>query len=177
MLCLLGACTVGEAGPNGPAPDALPGDDAPAGGTPSTLRISATTTTTAGDQYAPRNCTAVWIESGGTFIKTIDRKADVRRQHLVAWTAKAGGGDTDAVSGATRASHATPLSITWDLKDGGTIVPDGSYTIRMESTELNAVDATENHQGTFTFVKGAQADEQTGQSSGGFTNVSITFTP
>lgn len=181
VIGLCGACTVGEAGPGGPTPDAPAGGggDAPVGGgTPNTLRITATTTTN-NAPYAPRNCAVVWIEdAAGTFIKTIDRQADVRRQHLVAWVGKAGGSDTDAITGATRVNHMTPLSIAWDLKDkAGVIVPDGTYTVRMESTEANAVDASENQQGTFTFVKGAAPQTQQGLSNGGFTNVSITYTP
>ena len=163
-----------------PAPDSAVAvtPDAPA--TVGTLELAITTTTNAG-QYAPRNCSVVWIESaGGTIVKTLDRKCGVRSQHLVAWVAKSGGSgaDTDAVTGASRLDHQTPLAITWDLKDRlGGIVADGTYTIRMESTEVNATMAAQNHQGTFTFVKGAQADTQTGQSNNGFDNVSITFTP
>lgn len=182
-LVFLCACSVGEAGPGSgnPNPDsALADPDGPAGGTPGTLALTVTTTTANGP-YAPKNCAVVWIENaGGTIVKTIDRKCGVRSQHLVAWTTASGGSgtDTDAVSSASRANHQTPLSITWDLKDrAGTIVPDGSYTIRMETTEENANNAAQNHQGTFTFTKGAQVDARSALSNGGFDNVSITFTP
>lgn len=179
FVLLFGACTVGEAGPGsgGPTPDSsTPEGDAPIGGA-ATLQLEITSTTKGG-QYAPRNVAAVWIENGGTFIKTIDRKAGQRKQHLVAWTTAAGAADADAVSGATRANHNTPLAITWDLKDrAGVVVPDGTYTIRMETAEDNSNQPTQNNQGTFTFVKGATAQTQTAQANGGFTNVSITFTP
>jgi hypothetical protein len=179
LALVLGACTVGEVGgPGGPTPDApvtTPGDDAPPAG--GTLQVTFTSTTQ-NAQYAPRNCVAVWIENNGTFVKTIDRHAQTRKQHLVAWTGAAGAADTDAVSGATRANHQTPITLTWDLEDRtNTVVPDGTYTIRMESTEQNANQAAQNNQGTFTFTKGPQPDMQTGLSNGGFTNVSITFTP
>ena len=137
------------------------------------------TTTPVGGQYAPRNVVAVWIQSpGGTFVKTIGRWANVRKQHLVAWTTAAGPNDADAVSGATRLNHTTPLTVTWNLLDkAAATVPDGTYTIRMELTDLNANTAAQNNQGTFTFVKGPQAQVQTGLTNGGFTNVSINFDP
>jgi hypothetical protein len=138
------------------------------------------TASTAGGVYNPKNIDAVWIQGPGaatTFIKTIGRWSGVRTVHLVAWNAAAGAGDVDAVSGATQATYA-PLSLTWDLKNKqGTVIPDGMYTVRMESTDLNATTAAQNHQGTFTFVKGATAQNQTGLSNGGFTNVSINFKP
>lgn len=137
------------------------------------------TTTPVGGQYAPRNVVAVWIQNqGGTFIKTIGRWANVRKQHLVAWTAAAGPTDADAVSGATRLDHAAPLTVTWNLLDrAAATIPDGTYTIRMELTDLNANTAAQNHQGTFTFVKGPQPQVQAGLSSGGFVNVSINYQP
>jgi len=142
------------------------------------LQVTVTTTPGTGN-YAPRNIVAVWVEdSSGAFVKTISRWANSRKQHLVAWQAKAGTADADAVSGATRQNHTAPLTITWDLKNkANTIVPDGTYTIRMESTDLNANQAAQNHQGTFTFVKGPAAQMQSALSNGGFTNVSIAYSP
>ena len=184
-LCVLTACTVGEAGP-GPggggggaldaaAIDTPPGDGAGGGG--GSLAITVTTSPSGGP-YAPRNIVAVWIERQGTFVKTIDRWANQRKQHLVAWNAAAGTADADAVSGATRTTHATPLSISWDLRDrAGAVVPDETYTIRMESADANSAQAAQNNQGTFTFVKGPAPQMQTGLVSDGFSNVTITFTP
>src|SRR5512143_2180509 len=136
------------------------------------------TTTPAGGPYAPKNVVAIWIEdSAGTFVKTIDRWSATRTQYLLGWRAKAGTADVDAVSGATRPNHNTPLTMTWDLKDrAGTIVPDGTYTIRMEVADSDATSTAQNNEGTFTFVKGATAQSQTGLSNGGFNTVSIDFT-
>ncbi len=54
------------------------------------LQLTVTTTQGTGN-YAPRNIVAVWVEDqGGTFVKTIGRWANTRKQHLVAWQAKAG---------------------------------------------------------------------------------------
>jgi hypothetical protein len=137
------------------------------------------TTQSHGGPYAPANVVAVWVEgSGGAFVKTIDRWAGVRRQHLVAWTQKSGTADADAVSGATRISHTQPLTKTWDVTDRqGVEIPDGTYTIRMELADSNAVQATQNAQGTFTFVKSPAGSNQSGLSNGGFTNVSIVYAP
>ena len=115
----LAGCEVGSLpGTETETPDG--GIPSSADGLPSTasrLQLAVTTTPTGG-QYAPRNIVAVWIEDqAGTFVKTIDRWANTRKQHLVAWTIAAGANDADAVSGATRLDHATPLAITWDLTD------------------------------------------------------------
>jgi MYXO-CTERM domain-containing protein len=80
------------------------------------------------------------------------------------------------VSGATIQDHTQPLTVTWDLKDrAGAIVPDGTYTIRMELADDNTTLPAQNHQGTFTFVKGPTAQTQTNLSNGGFINTTITF--
>jgi uncharacterized protein (TIGR03382 family) len=128
--------------------------------------------------YAPNNVLAVWIEGpGGTFIKTIDRQALVRVQYLVAWRAKAGTTDMDAVTGATRVGYAAQ-TVTWNLQDKtGQVVPDGTYTIRMELAQSNAASAGSNNEGTFTFTKNGTASNQTGLANGGFSNVSINYNP
>jgi len=135
------------------------------------------TTTPNGGQFAPRNVVAVWIENGtGGFIKTIGRWSQTRTSHLVSWIA-ASGMDSDAVTGATRNDHSQPLHLTWDLKDrGGSVVPDGTYTVRMELADSNSTMPSQNHEGAFTFVKGATGSQQVGLSNGGFVNTSITFT-
>lgn len=135
------------------------------------------TTTPNGGQFAPRNVVAVWIEnSGGGFIKTIGRWSNQRTSHLVNWIA-ASGQDSDAVTGATRNDHNLALHVSWDLKDrNGNVVPDGTYTVRMELADSNSSTASQNHEGTFTFVKGATGSKQVGLSNGGFVNASITFT-
>lgn len=151
-----------------------------AAATPARADLSITATSTpAGGNFAPRNVVAIWIETaGGTFVKTIGRYANVRKTDLVAWTGKAGAGDADAVSGATRANHATPLAITWNLRDrAGAIVADGTYTIRMELSDSNTSTTGPNHEGTFTFVKGPTPQKQSALSNNGFTNVTIDFQP
>lgn len=144
----------------------------------SPLHISATTTPNGGI-FEPNNVVAVWIEKpDGTTVKTIQRWSETRTSSLVAWGQKVGAADVDVISGATRNDHATPLSINWNLKDRNQqIVADGTYTIRMELADSNATTAAQNHQGTFTFIKSPQPQSQSGLSNGGFTNVTIQFTP
>jgi hypothetical protein len=142
-----------------------------------TLQITATSPPHGGP-YAPQNVVAIWIVSpSGSFVRTIGRWADVRKQHLVAWGAAAGP-DVDAISGATRPNHNTQLTATWDMKlASGTLVGNGTYTVRMEMADSNANMASQNRQGTFTFLKSATPQTQTNLSNGGFSNVTITFTP
>jgi hypothetical protein len=173
VLLALAACSVGEYG-NTPPGDGKPIDSPIVG---AKLEVSATASTSNGT-YTPNNIDAIWIEGPAGFVKTIGRWADIRKQYLLAWMAAAGANDADAVSGATRASYTPPLTATWDLKDRqGQVIPDGTYTVRMESTDLNATTPAQNNQGMFTFVKGPTAQMQTALSNGGFSNVSITFTP
>ena len=140
--------------------------------------VVTTTTTAHGGPYAPRNVVATWVEdANGTFLKTISRWSNARTSHLVAWLAKAGGNDVDAVSGATRQSHAQPVIATWNLKNkAGVEVPDGTYRIRIELADSNSNSANQNDQGTYTFVKNTAASTQTSVPSGGFT-ATIRYTP
>jgi hypothetical protein len=141
-----------------------------------TLSVSFTTTT-AGGGFAPKNIVAVWVEdSAGGFVKTIGRWAATRKSHLVAWTAKAGAADVDAVSGATRPNHTGILNATWDFLDkAGATVPDGTYTIRMELSDSNASVATSNNQGTFTVTKNGTSSSTTNGTGGGFNAVAIDY--
>jgi hypothetical protein len=155
-----------------PAPDAAPGT--PDAAAAESLSVAFDTTPNGGP-YAPDNVVVVWIEGpGGVIEKTIGRWAANRAQHLVAWVA-ASGLDTDAVSGATRPNHTARLTVQWDLTDrNGQVIPDGTYTIRMELADQNSNTAAQNHQGTFTFDKNGTAATQA-VAGGGFLNVSIDY--
>jgi hypothetical protein len=188
------ACTVGSiepTGSQGTSVDAAVGGGGGGGGGGSgsgsgggsgsgaarTLSVTFTSSPNAGP-YAPNNVVAVWIEgNAGAFVKTIGRWSAVRTGSLVAWNGKSGG-DADAVSGATRLNHTAPLTVTWNLKDKlGAAVADGTYTIRMEMADSNATTAGQNKQGTFTFVNGTAPQKQTALTNGGFSNVTVDFTP
>jgi hypothetical protein len=155
------------------------GSGSGSGGGSGSLTITLTSSPTPNAVYNPRNVLAVWIQqTGGTFVKTINRQAATRKLSLVAWNTAAGAGDVDAVTGATRQNHTNPVNITWDLKDKqGNVIPDGTYTVRMETADSNAATAAKNNQGTFTFVKGPAPQTQNGLANGGFSNVTIKFTP
>lgn len=154
-----------------PIPDAAP-DARPA--IPEVLDVAFNTTSNGG-QFAPKNIVAVWIErADGTFVKTIGRWAGTRRQHLIAWTQKAGL-DIDAVSGATRSNHNARLTVHWDFKDrSGALVADGAYNIRMELADRNSNSTSQNHEATFPLQKSGTASSQT-TSGGGFENVAIDY--
>ncbi len=149
-------------------------------GKPELVTITFTTSMSpsgAGSPYSPKNVVAVWIEtSAGVFEKTAARWANTRRSKLVAWVAKAGAADVDAVSGATNANYGT-LTAKWDMtaRAGGAAPVDGVYTIRMELADSNASTAAQNNQGTFTFNRNGTASTQTALSNGGFSNVSIAY--
>ncbi len=144
-----------------------------------TVTFTTTRVPAPNNNYAPSNVLAVWAEGvGGAFVKTIGRWSLARTQHLVAWNLKAGATDVDAVVSASRLTDTTPETVTWNLKNKlGATVPDGSYTLRLEMAEANSNQIAQNNQGTFTFVKGPTAQVQTALTSGGFTNVTITYDP
>jgi hypothetical protein len=102
-----------------------------------------------GGTYAPRNVGAVWIETGsGMFVKTLERWAGIRANHLTRWNSASGGwgsifggGNTadmmDAVSKATLRSHEMH-HVTWNMKDAtGKVVADAMYNVVIECTESN----------------------------------------
>ncbi|MDQ3369157.1 MAG: DUF2271 domain-containing protein [Myxococcota bacterium] len=146
------------------------------------VRVTFTTTPAPQATYTPNNVVAVWIQNaGGQHQRTIGRWSDVRTQYLLAYRAAATANDTltpDAVTGASRLNHQGSLSVLWNLRDkAGVVVPDGTYTIRLELAESNATTQAQNNEGTFTFVKGPNPQTQTALTNGGFTNVTITYDP
>lgn len=140
------------------------------------------TTTPAGGNYAPNNVVAVWIQSGaGAHQRTVGLWSAVRTAYLIAYRQAAGVENqlpADAISEASRLSHAGTLTVLWNLEDkAGNVVPDGTYTIRMELADRNSTSTAQNNEGTFTFVKGPNPQVQTGLANGGFTNVTIDYDP
>jgi uncharacterized protein (TIGR03382 family) len=143
------------------------------------VKVTFTRTPAPATTYAPANAVAVWIQDqAGAFVKTVGQWVDIRQQHLVAWQQAAGLNDTDADSGASRLDLVGPLTVIWNLRDRqGNVVPDGTYTIRLELAQDNSTQPGQNNQGTFTFIKGPAPQMQTGLTNGGFINVSIEFDP
>jgi hypothetical protein len=138
-----------------------------------------TTTSEVGGEYKPKNIVAVWIQdSSNNFVKTLLAYAKARKQYLTAWKAitTAAGSQyniVDAISGATRTSHAT-RSCNWNGTNvNNQVVPDGTYTIKMEITDQNGT----GRSGTFTFVKGPNPQTITPANIPSFSNISINWQP
>lgn len=149
---------------------------APATASAQTLTVTFETQPVGGGTYAPFNVVAVWIEDAqGQFVKTIGRYSGVRTQHLVAWN-QASGGDTDAVSGATRLDHNTALTFEWKLKVDGQTVPEGDYTIRVEVADDNSTTPDQNTQASFTFSHNGEASNED-VTAPGLSNVNVNFDP
>lgn len=142
--------------------------------------LSVTTNTSdAGGSYNPRNCVAIWVENdNGEFVKTLMAYAQNRKTHLNTWQASTGAvgaeyNTTDAITGATRNSHAT-RSCTWNGVDyNGDLMPDGTYHVWMELTDKNN---TGNYS-SFTFIKGIDPDTQAPEDVPSFGDISIHWQP
>jgi len=153
----------------------------PAGGTPSvtTGELAIVFTTQSIDErYAPKNCTAAWIETmDDQFVATIEISAQLRRPGLVYWqeqacTEKLG---PDVVSSATKLVHGDH-DATWTGVDlNGTAMPDGDYRLYIEVTET---DKSPGELDVFTFTKGPTAFPlTTAPSIGGLSAVTGGWTP
>ncbi len=142
--------------------------------TASSLTIAYTTQVNSG-AYGTTNVAAAWVEnSAGEYIATIDRKSLVRTRNLVAWVAKAPGGvqNADAVTGATLSNHDTPIEATWEIPGD---LPEGTYTVRLESCDQNSTTPEQNFQGSFTFELNGTASLQADLVGEGFTGVKLDY--
>jgi hypothetical protein len=146
--------------------------------TPGNLSVSATTSSTGGN-FAPKNIVAMWIEDEqGNFVKTLLAYAQNRKTHLNTWeasTTAAGSpfNTVDAITGATKTSHAT-RTCSWDATDvNGNIVPDGTYKLRMELTDKNGT----GNFSTFTFSKDTLPVTLTPANVPSFSSISINWEP
>ena len=146
--------------------------------TAGTLTVSVATSSTGGN-YAPKNVVAIWVEDAqGNFVKTLLAYAANRKTHLNTWeasTTAAGSpfNTVDAITGATKTSHAT-RTCTWNGMDvNGTLVADGSYKLRMELTDKNNT----GNFSTFTFTKGVETENLTPANVPSFASISIVWDP
>ena len=131
-------------------------------------------------RYAPKNCTAVWIETGdGAYVATLELSAGLRRPGLVyfqdhACTEKLG---PDAITSATRIDHVKPHMATWSGEDfAGNLVADGPYKLFIEVTES---DKEPGELSEFDFTKGAAAFDIDApvDVEGPLLSVKLTWTP
>lgn len=143
-----------------------------------TLTVT-TTTSEVGGTYKPKNIVAIWIQdSSGKFVKTLLAYAEARKKYLTGWKAVTTNAGTpynivDAISGATRTSHAT-RSCSWNGTNlNNQVVVDGSYTIQMEITDFNGT----GRSGSFTFFKGPNPETITPVNIPSFSNITITWQP
>ena len=93
----------------------------------------------------------------------------------MAWVAKAPGGidnTEDVGSGATRLDHNAPVEATWAIPAG---LPEGTYTVRIETCDENSVTPDQNYQGSFTFELNGVASVQTALTGDGYTGVKLDY--
>jgi len=142
------------------------------------LTVTASTSETGGN-FAPRNIVAIWVEdSDGNFVKTLLAYAQNRITHLNTWQASTSAAGTefnttDAITGATRSSHAT-RECSWNATDyNGNIVADGEYFVWMELTDKNG---TGNYS-SFSFTKNDMEELQNPENVPSFSDISIHWTP
>lgn len=120
---------------------ALPGaSDGGVVGSAGTLAITYMTQSYDG-RFAPKNCTAVWIETvEGAYVATLEVDAALRRPGLVYWqdhacTQKLG---PDAMTSATLRNHDKMHELEWTGLDfEGKAVADGPYKLFIEVTETD----------------------------------------
>jgi hypothetical protein len=90
-------------------------------------------------RYAPKNCTATWIETADErYVATIEVTAALRRPGLVYWQDHACPEKTgpDVVTSATLTDHEKEHVATWNGLDlDGKPVLDGDYVLYVEVTE------------------------------------------
>lgn len=122
--------------------------------TAGTLRVEYTTRTADG-RFAPKNCTAAWIETAdGRYVATIEIGAALRKPGLMYWqdhacTEKPG---PDVITTATLPDHIKPHKPIWKGLDLDKLpAPDGSYRLFIEVAES---DKEPGEYATFDFVKG-----------------------
>ncbi len=135
----------------------LPGGADAGAATAGTLTLEYTTRSLEG-RYAPKNCTAAWIETlDGAYVATIEIGAALRRPGLVYWQDHACVEKTgpDVVTSATLADHERPHTAFWKGFDLDELaVPDGTYVLQIEVTES---DKEPGEISTFEIDKGPES--------------------
>jgi hypothetical protein len=123
--------------------------------TSGSLHIEYTTLSHDG-RYAPKNCTAVWLETpDGAYVATLELRAALRRPGLVYYqdhtcTEKPG---PDVLTSATLTDHERTHDVMWSGVDfEGEPVADGPYKLFIEVTES---DKEPGELSTFDITKGS----------------------
>jgi hypothetical protein len=105
--------------------------------------------------YAPKNCTAAWIETvDGAYVATLELAAALRKPGLVYFQEHACVEELgpDVVASATLLDHKKPHMLEWSGVDfKGLPMPDGPYKLFIEVTET---DKEPGDLATFDIMKG-----------------------
>jgi hypothetical protein len=153
--------------------------------TAGTLNFSFTEVAHSPCYSANKHVVGAWItNSAGTYIKSKLRYAGGgTSDHLPAFATAAGGSSgnclsssvnvVDCTTGSTLTSFGN-RSFTWNgTGTNGAVVPDGVYTIHIQTTWTHGGTSTR----TYTFTKGATNDVQSPAANTDFSGVSINWTP
>lgn len=132
-------------------------DDADGGAGAGVLEVTYTTQTLQG-RYAPKNCSAVWVETvDGLYVATLELTAGLRRPGLVYWQERACTQELgpDVIASATLRDHQKTHELEWTGVDFmGHPMPDGPYKLYVEVTET---DKEPGELAIFDFVKGTES--------------------
>jgi len=133
-----------------------------------------TSTSDAGGNYSPKNIVAIWVEdNSGNFVKTLLAYANTRITHLNTWEDASDFNVVDAITGATKTSHAV-RTCSWNGTDiSGNIVSDGVYKVWMELTDKNST----GNFSSFTFTKGNSEENLTPSNVPSFSSITIDWVP
>ena len=143
--------------------------------TQGTLTVSTSTSATVGANYDPNNIVAIWVvNSSGVFVKSLLVDAGIRQQYLYTWIASNSSlNKVDATTGATGTFHGT-ITCSWNGKNvSEVVVPDGTYTVKMELTDKHS----QGNLGSFAFAKGTAAQNLIPADVPSFSNNSIKWAP
>lgn len=140
--------------------------------TAGSLAFSVTTASTG--NFSPKHCVAIWVEtSTGTFVKTLLRNANTRKQYIGTWVSQSGQDVTDAITGSTLTTHGT-LNVTWNGTNvSQAVVADGSYRIAVQMAWANS----QGPVSYFTFTKGTSISNPTLTGTTNYVNPTLTWTP
>jgi flagellar hook assembly protein FlgD len=95
---------------------------------------------------------------------------------LTAWARDSKKNTVDAITGATLKKH-VPHNVVWDCRDAkGKLVPDGTYHIRAEFSEVNGRGPVMPLQHV-KFQKGAKAISITPKNTPNFVKIKLDYTP
>lgn len=134
-----------------------------------------------------KNVLAVWIEdNSNAFVKTRMRYwGNGTNDHLPSWKTNSNQNVVDAMTGATRTATTNPTAfgvktVVWDGTDiNGTVVPDGTYKVFVESSWNNPEPGGNQHSTIidFAFEKTTTETHITPMGSAYFSGITLDWVP